>query len=82
MVCSARERRSSVGGGPRQRCGSMVQNLPASHGLAARLTNWIFRAHPGVLGRWGKLPLEAVTRKRRFWGLNGAGKVLSEMSPG
>lgn len=59
----------------------MMENLPASHGLAGRLTNCTFRAHP-VLGRWGKLPLEAVTRKRRFWGLNGVGKVLSEMSPG
>lgn len=56
--------------------------MPASHGLAARLTNWTFQARPGALGRWGKLPLEAVTRKRRFWGLNGAGKVLSERSPG
>ena len=82
VVCSAREPRSSVGGGPRQRCGSLVQNLPASHGLTARLTNWTFQAHPGAPGRWGKMPLEAVTRKRGFWGLNGAWKVLSEMSPG
>lgn len=56
--------------------------MPASHGLASKLTNWTFQARPGALGRWGKLPLEAVTRKRRFWGLNGAGKVLSEKSPG